>query len=131
MIYLLRHGETVWNAAGRFQGQKDSPLTPRGIEQADRAGVLLAQEIDGSEEHFEIHVSPLGRTRETATRIVRSLPLFLKDEPRLMEVTVGSWDGLTHYEIDAEYPSALAGANASDWFSVPRMERRSTMCVRA
>jgi broad specificity phosphatase PhoE len=116
MIYLLRHGETVWNTAGRFQGQKDSPLTPRGIEQADRAGVRLAQEIYGREELFQIHVSPLGRTKETAALIARSLPLPSKDEPRLMEVTIGSWDGLTHYEIDVEYPGALVGADAFDWF---------------
>lgn len=116
MIYLLRHGETVWNTAGRFQGQKDSQLTPRGIEQADETGNLLASVIRGREEQFEFHVSPLGRTKETAARIVRSVPLVAKDEPRLMEVTVGSWDGMTHYEIDMEYPDALKGADAFDWF---------------
>ncbi len=40
-IYLLRHGETVWNCVGRFQGQQDSPLTARGIEQADHVARLL------------------------------------------------------------------------------------------
>ncbi|WP_411195835.1 phosphoglycerate mutase family protein, partial [Rhizobium sp.] len=49
MIYLLRHGETIWNTLGRFQGQKDSPLTERGIEQAEQMARLLRKEIAGSE----------------------------------------------------------------------------------
>jgi broad specificity phosphatase PhoE len=131
MIYLLRHGETVWNSAGRFQGQKDSPLTPRGVEQADKAGARLAREIFGREDLFQIHVSPLGRTKEAAARIARSLRLPSKDEPRLMEVTIGSWDGLTHYEIDAEYPGALAGADAFDWFfRSPDGETFNSVCSR-
>lgn len=116
MIYLLRHGETVWNAAGRFQGQKDSPLTKRGIEQADQMGMLLSQQIAGGEEHFRGYVSPLGRTKETARRIARFVPLTFIDEPRLMEVSVGAWNGMSLYEIGIEYPDALNGTDAFDWF---------------
>jgi broad specificity phosphatase PhoE len=53
MIYLLRHGETVWNTLGRFQGQKDSPLTQRGILQADKVAARLAQEIGGCGTPFD------------------------------------------------------------------------------
>ncbi|MGC2079716.1 MAG: phosphoglycerate mutase family protein [Xanthobacteraceae bacterium] len=60
MIYLLRHGETIWNTVGRFQGRKDSPLTQRGIEQANQMGMLLSREIDGREAQFKSYVSPLG-----------------------------------------------------------------------
>jgi broad specificity phosphatase PhoE len=116
MIYLLRHGETVWNAAGRFQGQKDSPLTKRGIAQADQMGMLLSQQIAGREIQFRGFVSPLGRTKETARRIARFVPLPFVDEPRLMEVSVGAWDGMSLYEIGVEYPDALDGADAFDWF---------------
>jgi broad specificity phosphatase PhoE len=116
MIYLLRHGETVWNAAGRFQGQKDSPLTKRGIAQADQMGMLLSQQIAGREIQFRGFVSPLGRTKETARRIARFVPLAFIDEPRLMEVSVGTWDGMSLYEIGVEYPDALGGADAFDWF---------------
>jgi len=131
MIYLLRHGETLWNTAGRFQGQMDSQLTPRGIEQADQSGIVLAREIRGREDSFELHVSPLGRTKETAARITRSIILAARDEPRLMEVTVGSWDGMTHYEIDMEYPGALEGADAYDWFfRSPDGETFDDVCAR-
>lgn len=116
MIYLLRHGETVWNTLGRFQGQKDSPLTQRGLLQADRVATRLSQEIDGCDTQFEVHVSPLGRALETAARVALRVPLAVKEDVRLMEVTTGSWDGMTLYEIDVEYPGALAGADAFDWY---------------
>jgi probable phosphoglycerate mutase len=116
MIYLLRHGETAWNVTGRFQGQKDSALTKRGIEQADQMGMLLSRQIAGREAQFKGYVSPLGRTKQTAHRIARFVSVAFIDEPRLMEVSVGAWDGMSLYEIGIEYPDALNGADAFDWF---------------
>jgi broad specificity phosphatase PhoE len=116
MIYLLRHGETAWNTAGRSQGQKVSPLTKRGIEQANQMGMLLSQQIASREVEFRGYVSPLGRTKETSRRIAQFVPLTFIDEPRLMEVSVGAWDGMSLYEIGVEYPDALKGADAFDWF---------------
>lgn len=104
LIYLLRHGETVWNTLGRFQGQLDSPLTRLGIEQADAVAGLLRAEIAGDAQSFEMQVSPLGRARETAARVQRLLPLARREDARLMEVSVGCWDGLTRFEIDMEFP---------------------------
>jgi len=116
VIYLVRHGETMWNLAGRFQGQQDSALTDRGIKQADQIGMRLAKEVVRYGTTLEGHVSPLGRAKETAARIANFVSLNLKEEPRLMEVTLGSWDGMSHYEIDTEYPGALVGCNAFDWY---------------
>lgn len=132
MIYLLRHGETVWNTLGRFQGQMDSPLTQLGIEQADRVASLLHREILDAELSCEMHVSPLGRALETAARIRRVLPLPSRQDARLMEVSVGSWDGLTEFEIVNEFPGALDGADAFDWyFRSPDGESFDTACSRA
>ena len=64
-IYLVRHGETEWNAQGRFQGCLDSPLTPNGREQARQIGMLLARVLEGYR-GVTMHVSPLGRACETA-----------------------------------------------------------------
>ena len=75
----------------------------------------LAKEIADLGAKIEGHVSPLGRAKETAARIANFVPLTFRNEPRLMEVTLGSWDGMTHYEIDFEYPEALVGSNAFDW----------------
>jgi broad specificity phosphatase PhoE len=131
VIYLVRHGETVWNLAGRFQGQHNSPLTTLGIKQADRIGMCLAKEIADLEARIEGHVSPLGRAKETAARIANFVPLTFRDEPRLMEVTLGSWDGMTHYEIDFEYPGALVGSDAFDWyFRSPDGETFDQACER-
>ncbi|MEI3855439.1 MULTISPECIES: histidine phosphatase family protein [Ensifer] len=132
MIYLLRHGETVWNTLGRFQGQKDSPLTRRGIEQADFVAALLHAEIEGDAQAFEMQVSPLGRTCETADRVQRVLPLARREDARLMEVSVGSWDGLTMFEIDMEFPGKLDGSDAFDWyFRSPDGESFDAACARA
>jgi len=131
MIYLLRHGETIWNSVGRFQGHKDSALTQRGIEQADQMAARLAEELARTGETFEGRASPLGRARQTADRLARVTSLNFVDEPRLIEVTVGSWDGMTLYEIDAEYPGALTGADAFDWyFRSPDGETFDDACKR-
>lgn len=129
-IYLLRHGETEWNASGRFQGAMDSALTDRGVLQARAAGAVLAARKVCADSVF---VSPLGRTRETARLVVAegSYPEIIWD-PRIAEVSLGSWDGLTHIDIDALWPGKLDGASAFNWFfRSPDGERYSAACERA
>ncbi|MGA7261018.1 MAG: HAD-IA family hydrolase [Stellaceae bacterium] len=115
-IYLVRHGETEWNAQGRFQGCLDSPLTPNGREQARQFGMLLARVLNGYR-GVTMHVSPLGRACETA-EIVRKYVLVAAPirEPRIREVTIGSWDGLTHEDIDAGWPGMLHGSDRFNWY---------------
>jgi broad specificity phosphatase PhoE len=115
-IYLLRHGETAWNVAGRYQGRKDSALTRRGQEQAAALGHILAALADSLDLPLRAYVSPLGRAQETAAIVRRHVPLDCIDEPRLSEVTIGSWDGMSRFEIVTEYPGALDGSDAFDWF---------------
>jgi broad specificity phosphatase PhoE len=116
VIYLLRHGETVWNTAGRYQGHKDSPLTARGREQAASLGRTLAEVFRNLAGPIRTYVSPLGRAQGTADIVARHVTLGRITEPRLKEVSIGSWDGMSHYEISMEYPDALSGADAFDWF---------------
>jgi probable phosphoglycerate mutase len=116
MLYLLRHGETVWNVEGRFQGAKDSALTPRGREQAEALGRILASLVPSSTEVLRAYVSPLGRARETAEIVGRYVPLDMIDEPRLREVTLGSWDGLTKAEIAARHPELVRESDRFDWY---------------
>jgi len=108
MIYLLRHGQTEFNVARRYQGHSDSPLTARGRLQARRMGERLASLV-GDGAGWRIVASPLGRTVSTAEIIRTTLPVApdLELEPRLAEICMGLWDGLTYEELEARRPSAL------------------------
>ena len=63
-IYLVRHGETEWNRARRYQGWSDSPLTVRGLAQAEAIGKKLCGISEAAS--AEIVSSPIGRARHTA-----------------------------------------------------------------
>ena len=104
-LFLVRHGETEWNSAGRFQGAKDSPLTDRGRQQAQSAGRTLAAMVAGRAP-LRAYVSPLGRARETASLISQYVKLDIQIEQRVAEISLGCWDGMSMYEIDAEFPGA-------------------------
>jgi broad specificity phosphatase PhoE len=108
VIYLIRHGQTEMNSAGRFQGRLDSPLTPLGEAQARRVGArlkTLAAELGGD---WAIEASPLGRTRRTAELIAESLGLPVRrHDERLTEVDFGSWEGLTRDEIVTLRPDLM------------------------
>lgn len=63
---------------------------------------------------------------------MRLLPLIAHDDARLMEVSVGCWDGMTKFEIDNEFPGMLDGADAFDWyFRSPDGESFDAACARA
>jgi probable phosphoglycerate mutase len=130
-IYLLRHGETAWNVEGRYQGQKDSRLTDRGRSQVASLGRLLASELGPQREPLVSYVSPLGRTQESAEIVARYVALERIDEPRLAEVSLGSWDGLSDEEIEMAFPRARAGTDAFDWyFRSPDGETFDAACDR-
>jgi 2,3-bisphosphoglycerate-dependent phosphoglycerate mutase len=103
-LILVRHGETDWNRDGRWQGQADAPLNERGREQA-RA---LAEQLAG-EPVDAVYSSDLSRARETAEIIAARLDREpVEVDPRLREVNVGGWSGLTMAEIEARYPAEVA-----------------------
>jgi broad specificity phosphatase PhoE len=117
LIYLVRHGETVWNEAGRQQGQLDSPLTSKGLEQARAAGRFL-QKILPDELDVVLETSPLGRARATAELMAVELGIAsasIRSSPLLMEHALGVWEGLTHAEIDERFPGARQAREADKW----------------
>ena len=95
--WLVRHGESTWNAVGRFQGGLDAPLSPRGEAQAARLAAGLAPT------RFDaIYTSPLRRARDTAAACGAALglaPVALDD---LREVGLGDWEGLTMTTVLAQ-----------------------------
>lgn len=107
MIYLVRHGQTAFNAERRLQGHVDSPLTALGVRQAQAVAGLLA-DLVGDEPGFRIVSSPLGRARSTADIIARRLGVAeVEEDRRLIELSWGAWDGRLRSELEAEYPEAF------------------------
>jgi probable phosphoglycerate mutase len=107
-ILFVRHGESENNAAGRLQGKNDSPLTERGRAQANTIGGWVAQ---SGFRWSAAYASPLARAKETAELIARRTgfpePTFDED---LVEVGVGTLEGLNREDIEARYPTFMTRA---------------------
>jgi probable phosphoglycerate mutase len=104
-LLLVRHGQSTWNALGRWQGQADPPLSELGERQAAAAARRLG---DGAVPPVaRVVTSDLVRARRTADVIAAVLGVELEIEPRLRERHAGEWTGLTRAEIDEGWPGAL------------------------
>jgi broad specificity phosphatase PhoE len=101
-ILLLRHGQSTWNADGRWQGLADPPLSALGREQAFAAVKRLGIVDD-------IVSSDLQRAAQTAEILSNGIGVgpVLLDE-RLHERDAGEWTGLTRHDIDERWPGALS-----------------------
>jgi broad specificity phosphatase PhoE len=104
MIILVRHGETEWNVERRFQGQKDSALTARGLRQAQAMASLVRDLVAREDGAWRLLASPLKRAHDTAGFIARATGLPLQTDARLAEVHCGDWEGLTWDEVVAVEP---------------------------
>lgn len=99
-LFIVRHGETTWNGAGRIQGSLDSPLTPRGLAQAAATGARLAPERIGA-----LYSSDLGRAQQTAREIAAATALPVRLDERLRERSFGALEGKTWDEIERDHPA--------------------------
>ncbi|MBI4491292.1 MAG: histidine phosphatase family protein [Chloroflexi bacterium] len=99
IIYFARHGETEWNLEWRYQGHGDSPLTPRGLAQAEQ----LAQEL-AAERLDAVFASDLGRAVRTAQAIAAPHGLEVRTHPGLREIDTGAWSGLERSQVAAGWP---------------------------
>jgi broad specificity phosphatase PhoE len=98
-ILLARHGETLFNIEGRWQGQSDSPLTERGLAQARELGRALS-----TEPITAVYSSDLGRALQTAVDVATLHGLSVRPEVRLREIETGGFTDKNGAEIDAEFP---------------------------
>lgn len=129
-ILLLRHGETLWNREGRMQGERDSGLTDLGQDQAAAMGRLLRALGVGPGTHAA-RTSPQGRARETARIALAPLGLSAVPEPRLSEIAVGRWTGLTFAEIAAGWPGHPGEGTLASYARCPGGETLSGVASRA
>lgn len=100
-LYIVRHGQTIWNTERRFQGWLDSPLTPHGVECA----LILKEKLAPLDFHVRIS-SPSPRAEKTMQLIISDEEAYHLD-PRLREIRLGVWQGMTHEEIEVIYPEYL------------------------
>lgn len=117
MLYLMRHGQTVWNTQRRLQGRMDSPLTAVGVAQAQAFGRGLAMLLPDPAS-ARVMASPLGRAWQTAVLAVDGMggdPAAIEFDDRLMEHAFGQWEGLLWEEVKRDHPVALAARMADKW----------------
>lgn len=125
VLYFVRHGETDFNVAKRLQGQYQTSLNAHGRQQAAHSGELL-RDLFARDRltagDFDYVSSPLNRARETM-EIVRGMlglePAAYNTDDRLMEISYGSWEGLTLAEVKAHEPGVLARRERDKWDFAP------------
>ena len=100
-VYLIRHGETDWNAQHRWQGHADVPLNSKGRAQAAALAAWF-QERDTTVD--AIYSSDLQRALATAQPVSDALGLTVETDATLRELNVGRWEGLQSADIDERYP---------------------------
>ena len=125
-VFLARHGQTDWNAAGRWQGHTDVPLNETGLAQA----LALAERLRG-EGIAAIASSDLARARGTAEIVARVLGLRVDlVDPELRERGFGIFEGLTLRECEQRHPEEWARCAADPGLGPPGGETRSALLER-
>jgi probable phosphoglycerate mutase len=125
-LLLLRHGQSTWNAEGRWQGWSDPPLTDLGRSQAAEA----AERLEGLGLSGVV-ASDLDRARATAGILACALglePVVIDED--LREYNVGDWEGLTRPEIETGWPDQLVAWREGRLLATPGGETRSAFLAR-
>jgi probable phosphoglycerate mutase len=103
IVRIARHGETTWNAVGRYQGRLETPLSPLGQAQAQALAAAL------KDKHVErIISSPLSRCVQTAVPLSALTGVAIETDERLLEIAHGTWQGRYRDEIARSEPELYA-----------------------
>jgi broad specificity phosphatase PhoE len=120
-LYLVRHGETDWNAEGRLQGGRDIPLNDVGRVQAEEVAQKL-RDIAPRADDLDYLCSPMSRAQETMRILRRTMGFhetYYKIADDLRELTFGSWEGKTWREVRRDDPERARAREKDKWFYVP------------
>ncbi len=126
LLYLVRHGQSLFNAEKRIQGQTDVALSPFGFKQsAALAAAFRSLAIDA------IYASPLRRAMQTAEPIADVLRLKVQTDDRLKEINAGIFQGVLWSEIEHRWPDLATRWLAQDPdFEIPVGESRRELAQR-
>jgi len=116
-IILLRHGQTIWNVEGRYQGQLNSNLTDLGKKQAKNNALKIAKLI-GTNPEIKFFSSPLGRAKETSSIICDTLDLDKNKiifDDNIQEVNYGIFEGKTKEFCKKKYKKEFEAREANKW----------------
>lgn len=123
-VLLVRHGQSTWNAEGRWQGRADPPLSEAGERQARAAAAALDAVV-------AVWSSDLARARRTA-ELLAPVGVAVHLDARLRERHVGSWTGLTRAEIEARQPGWLDdGRRPAGWEDDEAVRTRAWSALRS
>jgi broad specificity phosphatase PhoE len=125
-LLLVRHGQSTWNADGRWQGRADPPLSTLGVRQAEAVAAALAPDDTAACAIDALWASPLARARHTAEIVGARIGMAPSFDERLEERDAGEWTGLTRVEIEAAWPGYLAAHRRP-----PGFELDETLVIRA
>lgn len=101
-FWLVRHGQTLWNQEGRAQGSLDIELDETGLSQAQQLAWQLKDSVFQA-----IFSSPLKRAYKTAEIIASQIKVAVQVDARLVEISLGVWEGMLFPDIQAQYPHEL------------------------
>ena len=126
-LILVRHGQTEWNAGGRYQGQSNVALSDTGRKQARfLAERFPVRQLDA------IYTSDLDRAKETAECVGKRLGLTVCQEIAFRELSFGDWEGLTYQEISSRWPEEAEKLfTAPDELVIPHGETFQDLQKRA
>jgi probable phosphoglycerate mutase len=104
-LFIARHGETIFNLAGRIQGNDaHTPLTQRGFAQADEMGRALARYLDGFS-GLDLVASDTGRALQTLSVVCEHIEMDwhqVTPDPRLREINMGEWEGVYYNDLNGQ-----------------------------
>lgn len=125
-LILIRHGETIWNKEGRFQGHVNVPLSETGVRQAE-----LVRDYLKDYSITAVYTSDLVRAAKTAQIIATPHGLSATPDQRLREFSFGIWEGLTRIEIEQKYKALYLERQRNAYAKVPGGETAIQLQSRA
>lgn len=125
-LILLRHGQTHYNASFRMQGHLDTELSELGVQQAHAVGRVLAPRRP-----WIVVSSDLQRAAETGRALASEVGLEVRTDARLRETDLGTWQGMTHTEVDDQWPGERNRWRSRPRWAPPEGESRVDVARRA